>query len=556
MGYRLVSFEKGAGDYGTAEQPQPQQRPRYRLVQPPPEPYSGNEEGKADMQSLPASIQARDAAKSFGSGLVQGATALAGTIGDVQDLAGEGVAYLAGKAGASRETQEGIRRVASQAPSPFTMGLRAPRSQEIQAKVEEFTGPMYEPQTQAGRIANTAGQFAPNVIAGPGGIIRKAAMTVIPALASEGAAAATEGSKYQPLAKAGAAVAATLATGGRGKSTKLIAKNAPTQEAVKTATNQNYRQLRAADIVYDTNSFGRYMGYLANKLKAEGIAAPDAPRSAAIIDELGGMASGRIDYQNFESIRKRAARVAREAESTDRAASAIILRALDSFAERAPLATNGRVPANVVNSLQKQARELAQRGIFAREIDDMLEKANTYQSGTQAGIRNQFSNYLRSKKGMRLSKQAPELHKAMSEAAKGNFTTNLLTHLGRFGVDPTRMGNIATLIPGAAAGATYAYTQDPVTAAAVLAAGSGAKLAGRKLTVNAAQRAKKVALAGREAQKKGSSQVAARNTRTAGTAAMSAQESTAGPAQWPQGAFMQDANGRFYDRNGQPLSAR
>jgi hypothetical protein len=525
-----------------------------------------NTAGKGDMGLAPGEVApstyAADIGRSLMSGLRSGGEMLVGLPGDMQDLTNKGLNYAAGKFGASPEQVAAMEQAqAAMRSSGYPGALAAPRTSDIQAATDTLVGPAYQPQTTPGKYSRTVGEFAPSALAGPGGVLRKTATTVLPAIASEAAGQLAEGSDYEALARGGAAVATALATGGRGNTTKQLAKNAPTQQAVKSATDKLYKNLRASDIVYDTNSFGRYMNYLANKLKAEGISAPDAPRSSAIIQELGGMANGRIDYANFESIRRRAARTAREAESTDKAAAAIVLRALDSFAENAPLATNGKVPPNVVNAMQKKARELAQRGIFVREIDDMMEKAKTYQWGESAGIRNQFSSYLRTKKGLRLQKQAPELHKAMMEAAKGNFTSNVLSTFGRFGFDFGKMGNIASLLPTAGAGATYAYTGDPVSAGTVLALGSAAKFGGRRMTVNQANRARQVALAGRKAQQSAGAKAAQQKASTLATAAIAGRQGqgrgSSQPAPvWPEGAFMMDAQGRYYDRSGNVLSAQ
>jgi hypothetical protein len=89
------------------------------------------------------------------------------------------------------------------------------------------------------------------------------------------------------------------------------------------------------------------------------------------------------------------------------------------------------------------------------------------------------------------------------EAAKGNITTNVLTHLGRFGIDPTKAGNIATLVPVLAAGGGYASGNlTPSESLALVAAGTAAKFGGRKMQVGLANRAKDVVMAGKDAQKK------------------------------------------------------
>lgn len=66
----------------------------------------------------------------------------------------------------------------------------------------------YEPQTTAGKYAQSAAEFVPSALLGPGGMARNAlALGVAPGLASEAAGQATEGTAYEPYARAAAAVA-------------------------------------------------------------------------------------------------------------------------------------------------------------------------------------------------------------------------------------------------------------------------------------------------------------------------------------------------------------
>ena len=72
--------------------------------------------------------------------------------------------------------------------------------------VERGAGPMYEPQTTAGRYARTIGEFVPG--AAQGGIRSMLKYGVAPGIASEGAGEATQGTPLEPVARMGAALAA------------------------------------------------------------------------------------------------------------------------------------------------------------------------------------------------------------------------------------------------------------------------------------------------------------------------------------------------------------
>jgi hypothetical protein len=480
-------------------------------------PREFNTAGKGDLGlgagEVAASTYAEDAAKSFGTGVAQGGIGIAGMIGDTQNLVAQGAGYIADKFGASPETNQMVQKFARRVavPLPTVMaGIQAPTSQQITAGVEEVAGPMYKPQTVVGEYANTAGQFAPNAALGPGRLASKAGVGLLSAGLSETAGQMTKGSEYETAARVAGGLVGGLKGVKGGDVTKQIAKDAPAHEAVKQQTDTLYKQLRDAGVVYDTKSFNRSMSFVASKLKSEGIFQQDAPRTLGVVERLSGMVNGRIDFTELESVRKQAGAILREGpavSNTDKMAAGMVLEALDQFATRAPLATNGKIPANQVAAVTKQARELARRNIISRDLEDMVAKAETYQSGSVSGIRNQVSNYLRSKKGKSLTAQE---RAAFMEVSKGTTSSNLLNILGKFGVDPTKLGNNAALLPAAGAGAAYALTQDPVTAAGVAAIGTGAKFAARGMANRSFDRAKGVVLAGRDKQKTVSQAVAQR----------------------------------------------
>lgn len=363
-----------------------------------------------------------------------------------------------------------------------------------------------EPQNVAEEYAGTVGEFLPGVI-GPGGPARKVAQVLLPALASETAgqiARNTGNEELEPYARLAGGVGGGLLTAGKtaASATKQIAQGAPERAAVQAKTAAMYDKLRSAGITYDANAYQNMAAGLLSKLTQGGFRKAQAPLTADALEAVAEQVGKSPDFNDLESIRKTTGNILREANATatDKKAAELVLDALDDFAGKSPLSTNGSVAPDKVASLAKEARELARRNIIAKQVEDMFEKAKTYQSGYEAGLRNQFSNYLRSNKARGLSK---EERQAFMEAAKGNWTNNLLGSFGRLGVDFGNLGNRATLLPGAAGGLGVA-AGEPVTGAAIVAAATAAKYAARKGTQNAAGRASKVVLAGKKAQQAGS----------------------------------------------------
>lgn len=174
-----------------------------------------------------------DVAKSAGIGAIKGAIGTIGAAGDLRGLASSGIDYLADKAGVSPESVAQVKDVASRAASIFPTGkafVNAPTSRDIQSKVEETTGEFYKPQTVAGKYAQTAGEFLPAAVGGPGGVLARSARVLVPATVSETAGQATEGSRAEPVARFLGALAGggAVALASRpGSATRSIANQLP-----------------------------------------------------------------------------------------------------------------------------------------------------------------------------------------------------------------------------------------------------------------------------------------------------------------------------------------
>lgn len=147
-----------------------------------------------------------DVLKSAGTGVVRGAAAIAGLPGDIQ----RGMEWVGDRVGDlifGADTPEQAAAVAK-----IKEAGRVPTTGEIRQAGTDLTGiTLHEPETRAGRYAETIGEFIPGSMAGPGGVLSKITrFALLPGAASEAAGEATEGTPIEPFARAGAA----LATGG------------------------------------------------------------------------------------------------------------------------------------------------------------------------------------------------------------------------------------------------------------------------------------------------------------------------------------------------------
>lgn len=148
-----------------------------------------------------------DVAKSAGVGVVRGALGLGGFLGEVTNLGAKGIEKLTNAVGKHVTGDEPYKR-----PEGGSILDKIPTTESLTKTLEGYTGELRQPETTAGRYAQTIGEFVPAALAGPGGIARKmATQAVIPGLASEAAGHATQGTALEPYARAGAGMAAGIA---------------------------------------------------------------------------------------------------------------------------------------------------------------------------------------------------------------------------------------------------------------------------------------------------------------------------------------------------------
>ena len=419
--------------------------------------------------------------QSAGAGLRSGVEGLVGAFGDTNKMQGDIAGWAAEKLGASPETAQGFNTFFSHfSPLPFS-----PTTAEIHSMTKPVAGESYEPQTVAGEYAKTIGQFAPAAAAGPGGIGRKAAMTIIPAVASETAGQLTKGSEIEPFARTGAALLGGFAAAGRAPSlAREAAKDAPTTAQLKEQTDKLYSALRDAGIRYDANEYGGMVQRMANDLRKAGFRKSTADAAFRLVDDLADDIGKSPDFDDINSLIQSVGEKARDLASARQGGEAkalgIIRDHLDDFEMKAAFdAAGAQIAPETMKKATSMARQTALRNIKGRALDRIVEDAETYQSGFEAGIRNGLGNLLRSKRGIQLFKG--DERKALLDVAQGGKP---LRTLSRFGLDLTRLSGNATFLPTLGAGAAALGAGVPA-AAALTAAGTAAKLASPALTKKA-----------------------------------------------------------------------
>lgn len=458
---------------------------------------------------LTAGEYAEDALKSFGVGAAKGVIGLAGLPGDIREGT-RGVAnWISQQFGASPEMARQIADGLINAGAIALPGSQyLPTSGDVTGAVKQaehaLTGSDTsvldrQPRSTLGEYSQTFGEYASGAVAGPGGIGRKVVMTAVPALLSETAGQITKGTEAEPYARAIFGLAGGLASaGGGGSVTKIAAKGAPTREVVKAGADALYDQLRAAGIKYDANSYELMARNLTSKLRQEGFRPKTTKEAADTLDYIFEHVGTSPDYGDFAALRENAGKLLVSQDKRERMFGSMIVDALDDFAARSPLMTNGSVPANEVAPLMKEARGLAQRNIKARKVEEAIENARNAASGFENGLRIEFRKILADPK--KRAGFTPTEIEAFKEIVRGTSAQNLAAQFGRLGIGVGTKTAKAAFLP-ALVGGGGAAAIDPFVGGATVAVASGVKHLAAKNAERIADRTMKTVLAGKDAQR-------------------------------------------------------
>lgn len=182
---------------------------------------------------------ATDVGRSAVSGLAEGAINLATMPRSVFDAAYSAGRWSARQLGLGGNQQQSTPIYDAIAP---TFG---PSSQQAKDFITPVTGDFYKPATTAGKYARTIGEFAPGA-ALPGGIVRRVLGNVVaPAVGSEAAGQATEGTAIEPYARLGGAVVGGLVPSALSRVVTPLPASAERTAAVNTLRNEGVTDLTA-----------------------------------------------------------------------------------------------------------------------------------------------------------------------------------------------------------------------------------------------------------------------------------------------------------------------
>jgi hypothetical protein len=424
-----------------------------------------------------------DAGVGAAQGFQSGFQGLLGAAGDAQQAAGGLAGWAADKFGASPSTRDYVSSAASRVAVPF-LPVGMPTTKQVNTAAESLLGPKYVPETTAGKYAASIGEMAPGAMAGPGGIVRKSLMAVIPGAAVQ---AADDASGGNPYAKVAAGLGGALFTAGKGNAgTKQLLRDVGPSELaypqLEGKVNNAYAQLRGAGIKYDANAVDQAI----QDVSTLRINPQLAPQASGLRDSFAEFAGKGMDFQDLDEMEQIATGIMRNHMTmpADKKFVGDILTKIKDVRQNGAVATNGSIAAGDVNGAIANAKELARSRIIARDINKMKDKSEWYLSGPESGLRNQFKNYGK-KNGQNLTDSEERAFKSVMNRE------GLLNPLHNAG---SRMGQIAMGSAGLALGM-------PVQGLVAAIGSNAARRFMEAYTKKGVENAIRTVLAGRDAQK-------------------------------------------------------
>lgn len=397
-----------------------------------------------------------DVARSFGRGVAKGAIGLAGLPGDVSMLVGKGVEKAGEYLGAAP------REVPEQA------GL--PTSSKITEKVEGVTGKFQQPETTAGKYAESVGEFVPSAAIGPGGLLTKAATTVAGGLGAEaGGELGGEWGRFFGGLVGGASAGALSAEAQAVRASGRL----PTLDQIHDAAQASYRQVENARLIASQGSLNGLVSSTRAGLDQRLITDIVAPRTFQAINQLTNSGG---DIAQIMGVRQRLGGINPSA-GTDYEAAQHVRDAIDHYIETLPPGEIVQGDPQFTQAMLTHARANWRAYAKLDQVQTALEigqhRAAVAGTGanTQNAMRQRIREILDSDQNSRGF--TPEARQQMEDIVTGTWLSNAARMAGKYAPSGP--------VSGIASGMAY-LGGGPGAAAAVAIPATIAKYLGTYLT--------------------------------------------------------------------------
>jgi hypothetical protein len=338
----------------------------------------------------------------------------------------------------------------------------APTSETLEHGVEHVAGPIYEPQTTAGKFARTAGEFLP-AAALPGGgeakvVERLGKMVLAPALASEAAGQLTEGTPLEPVARIAGAALAPAAIGRLGSRSVRAAAAIPTSEAIGDAAEHGYKSVRDLGVQFKPEALSNLAGTVEQSLMRDGLRPSLARKTFDVLGDLRNPPAGATaDFADVAALRRVLGKVAALPDQTESMAASRMIDHLDRFLDNPAASDVLHGDAQEAARLYKEANAnyaaMKRSETLAGKVEAAEEQAASANSGANVenAMRQRVRDILKSPKLRR--GYSPEEIVAMQSVVRGTAPQNVLRMIGNLLGGGGGLGAIAAGSAAALAGA-------------------------------------------------------------------------------------------------------
>jgi hypothetical protein len=361
---------------------------------------------KAGLQSTPQEQpQAKapnpvvDSIRAIPGGLAKGAAALVGLPGDIESGLTAGADWALGKMGVDVQGLQKSRE-AFRAQSPIP---ELPTSAGINKAVSDPFGGYYEPQTRAGKYAETIASFAPAAIA-PGTAAARTARVAVPGAASEAAGQATEGTPYEPVARAAGALAGGVGVGMAEGALARRANPAPSKADLRNKANQLYATAKGANVEIRPLSYSNMVDNIASDVRQAGTHPKLHPKVAGALEELQASKGSSMPLEDLERLRRIARGAASSIEPDERRVAEVIVDGIDDYMDNlsaGDLITGSPDAGKTLSEARGVWAKLKKSDVIETAIERAKDRATTQNGNYAASLRAEFQALSKNQKKMR-----------------------------------------------------------------------------------------------------------------------------------------------------------
>jgi hypothetical protein len=228
--------------------------------------------------------------------------------------------------------------------------------------------------------------------------------------------------------------ATTLATGAAGSVKRPQKEQALSSQALDRIATDRYDQLQRSGVQLKTDEFVESMNKIKKGLRDEGYTPTGYPKITGAIEELTSTTQPK-DWAELQALRKMIRSGQKSLDPEEKRIASILLDEYDNYLINVPKDAIASGDMKNAGQLWSEARNAYSRMKKSEVFEDMLSDAQLDKSKfTQSGVENSLATQLRqlAKNDKKMRLFTKEEQDAITQAAKGGTTQNLLKFFGRF----------------------------------------------------------------------------------------------------------------------------